>query len=164
MEEQQIEIKIRIFRINELSAEEKQWMEAAVAAASDAYAPYSGLCVGAVATLVDGTMVKGCNQENAAFPSGLCAERVALFSAAAHYPLLAVKALTVAAVRQGVLTSAVAPCGACRQVMLEAEQRYGRPVRLLLCGCEEVRMTDSAETLLPLAFGKKECNACNSSL
>jgi cytidine deaminase len=160
MKKQRIELDMLILRTDELSAEEKQWMETAAAAADDAYAPYSELCVGAVATLSDGTLVRGCNQENAAYPSGLCAERVALFGAAAHYPALAVKALTVVAVRRKVLLPAVAPCGACRQVMLETEQRYHMPLRLLLCGCEEVRVIESAATLLPLAFGMN-FNTCS---
>ncbi|MDR3262447.1 MAG: cytidine deaminase [Tannerella sp.] len=155
METEKIEIPVRKLRIEELSGEEKQWMDAAVAAAGQAYAPYSGFRVGAVVVLANGMLVTGNNQENAAYPSGLCAERVALFSASAHYPDIPVTALALAAVREGAVQPYIAPCGACRQVLLETEQRFNYPVRLLLCGCEAVRIVDSAASLLPLAFGNE---------
>jgi len=154
METEQIEIAVRKYLIEELSGEERQWMEAAIAAAGRAYAPYSGFRVGAVAVLANGTLVTGNNQENAAYPSGLCAERVALFSASAQYPDIPVKAVALAAVRDGTVQPHIAPCGACRQVLLETEQRFKYPVRLLLCGCDAVRIVDSAASLLPLAFGQ----------
>ncbi|MDR3194287.1 MAG: cytidine deaminase [Tannerella sp.] len=149
-----IEIRVRTCGISELSGEEKQWMQAAVAAAEQAYAPYSGLQVGAVAVLEDGTLVAGSNQENVAYPSGLCAERVALFGAAARYPGVPVKALAAVALRDGEVLPFITPCGACRQVLLETEERYRRPVRVLLCGSGEVHGVDSAASLLPLSFGQ----------
>ncbi|MDR1455567.1 MAG: cytidine deaminase [Tannerella sp.] len=147
-----IEITVRTFRRDELSGDERQWMDAAIAAAERAYAPYSGFRVGAAAALADGTLVTGNNQENMASPLGLCAERVALFSAATHYPDVPVKALAVAAIREGRVAPSIAPCGACRQVLLETEQRQRRPVRILLCGSEDIRCVDSAASLLPLPF------------
>jgi cytidine deaminase len=150
-----IEITVRTVRLEELSGEEKQWMDTAIAVAEQAYAPYSGFRVGAVAVLANGTLVTGNNQENVAYPSGLCAERVALFSAAARYPDIPVAALVLVAVRDGVVQQQIAPCGACRQVLLETEQRFKHPVRILLCGSEKVRSVDSAASLLPLAFGKE---------
>ncbi|MDR1102495.1 MAG: cytidine deaminase [Tannerella sp.] len=152
MKTRTIEITVRTFRTDELSGEEKQWMDVAVAAAGQAYAPYSGFRVGAVVALADGTLVTGNNQENAAYPSGLCAERVALFGAAARYPEARVKALVLVAVREGRIVPSIALCGACRQVLLETERRQRHPVRVLLCGCEEVRCVDSADALLPLSF------------
>ncbi|MDR2139265.1 MAG: cytidine deaminase [Tannerella sp.] len=152
MNTRSVEITIRTFRTEELSGEEKQWMDAAVAAARQAYAPYSGFRVGAVAVLADGTLVTGNNQENIASPSGMCAERVALFSAHARYPEAPVKALAVAAVRGDRIVPSIAPCGSCRQVLQETERRQRHPVRILLCGCEEVRCVDSAASLLPLSF------------
>ncbi|MDR2469813.1 MAG: cytidine deaminase [Tannerella sp.] len=139
-------------RTEELSGEEKQWMEAAIAAAGKAYAPYSGLQVGAVAVLADGTQIAGSNQENAAYPSGMCAERVALFAAAR--PDMPVIALALTAVGNGAQQFPIAPCGACRQVMLEMEQRGGSPMRVLLCGSTCVQMVNSASDLLPLSFDK----------
>ncbi|MDR2042571.1 MAG: cytidine deaminase [Tannerella sp.] len=151
-----IEITVRTFRTEELSTEEKQWRDIAVAVAEQAYAPYSGFRVGAVAVLADSTLVTGNNQENMASPSGLCAERVALFGAGARYPKAPVKALAVVAVRDGRVLPSIAPCGACRQVLQETERRQRQPVRILLCGCEEVRCVDSAAALLPLSFDQMD--------
>jgi cytidine deaminase len=156
MDTRTIEITVRTFRREELSAEEKQWVEIAVAAAGQAYAPYSGFRVGAVVALADGTLVTGNNQENVAFPSGLCAERVALFGAAARYPDVPVKALAVVAIREGRVVPSIAPCGACCQVLQETERRQRQPVRILLGGCEEVRCVDSAAALLPLSFERTD--------
>ena len=127
--------------------------EAARRATAQAYAPYSRFQVGAAVLLADGTVVTGSNQENAAYPSGLCAERVALFQANHRFPELPVKALAIAAVSEGRPVSTISPCGACRQVLLETEQRYGRHIRILLCGVDEITVVESAEALLPLCFG-----------
>ena len=103
--------------------------------------------------LADGKVVGGCNQENAAYPSGLCAERTALFAAGAQYPDVPVKALAIAAYTDGHFTEdPVSPCGACRQVMLETEHRYKQPMRVLLFGANHVYEFDSAESLLPFSF------------
>lgn len=108
------------------------------------------------ALLEDGTIVTGSNQENAAYPSGLCAERVALFHAGHQYPDMPVVALAIAAATNGRQVESISPCGACRQVLLEAEQRYGKPMKVLLCGTKEVVVAESAESLLPLCFGAKD--------
>ena len=118
--------------------------------------PYSKFHVGAAALLEDGTIVTGSNQENAAYPSGLCAERVALFHAGHQYPDMPVVALAIAAATNGRQVESISPCGACRQVLLEAEQRYGKPMKVLLCGTKEVVVAESAELLLPLCFGAKD--------
>ena len=118
--------------------------------------PYSKFHVGAAALLEDGTIVTGSNQENAAYPSGLCAERVALFHAGHQYPDMPVVALAIAAATNGRQVESISPCGACRQVLLEAEQRYGKPMKVLLCGTKEVVVAESAESLLPLCFGAKD--------
>ena len=104
--------------------------------------------------LADGTIVTGSNQENAAYPSGLCAERVALFHAGHQSPDIPVVALAIAASTGGKQVESISPCGACRQVLLETEQRYGQPVKVLLCGTKEVMVAPSAASLLPLCFGK----------
>jgi cytidine deaminase len=152
MESYEIKTVVRKMRTEELTDEARRWMALATEAAAKAYAPYSHFHVGAAVTLSDGTVVTGNNQENAAYPSGLCAERVALFSAGATYPGVSVKALTLVAVRDGVVQDAISPCGACRQVLLETERRQRRPIMIMLCGKCEVRTIDSAEQLLPLAF------------
>jgi len=135
-----------------LSMDDSRLRNAAVHAAKRAYAPYSHFNVGAAVLLKDGTIIEGSNQENMAYPSGLCAERVALFSAGASFPDIPVAAIAIVAVKDGNMQSAIAPCGGCRQVMLETEQRYGQPIRILLCGQHETVLVASAKNLLPLAF------------
>lgn len=154
-----MELKSVIFSWNtasyaELSADDQQLCEAARAMCMSSYAPYSRFHVGAAARLANGYIVQGSNQENAAYPSGLCAERCALFAAGAQHSGEAVMALAIAACDdQGVFTSSpITPCGACRQVMLEAEQRYGHAIRVLLCGATQVHVVDSCRALLPLQF------------
>lgn len=149
------EIKIRIYEydmLNELEKGTRDLLQQARYAAKDAYAPYSVYCVGAAVLLEDGTVITGNNQENAAFPSGLCAERVALFYAGARYPDLAVKAIAVSASdKEGKIHKTVSPCGACRQVMRETEIRHGNSVKVILDG-EKIRVLESVGDLLPLDF------------
>ena len=142
---------------DELTAADRQLIDAAKAATQRSYAPYSHFHVGAAALLADGTVVTGTNQENAAYPSGLCAERTTLFYAGAQYPNNAVTMLAIAA-RKGDHFTAVptAPCGACRQVILETEHRYGKPIEILLYGEEKTYIITSIESLLPLCFGKTD--------
>ncbi|MDR1331526.1 MAG: cytidine deaminase, partial [Tannerella sp.] len=139
----EIRIVVRTMPAEELPDEARRWMAMATEAAGKAYSPYSRFQVGAVAVLSDGTLVTGCNQENAAYPSGLCAERVALFSAGAVYPGVAVKTLVLVAILDGVVQDGISPCGACRQVLLETERRQRSPVTVMLCGRREVRIVDS---------------------
>ncbi len=117
----------------DLSPTELLVWEAARAATAHAYAPYSHFCVGAALLLADGSIFQGTNQENAAYPSGLCAERTALFGLAAARPghPLIVGMAVAARPAQGAFGPAM-PCGACRQVMLEYESRQGPPIPLLL--------------------------------
>ncbi|MDR2921354.1 MAG: cytidine deaminase [Tannerella sp.] len=152
MKEYKIEIPVLQKRIDELTGKEKKWRDAAIVAAKQAYAPYSNFQVGAVVILEDDTIVTGNNQENAAYPSGLCAERVALFSAGAHFPDKAIKTIVIVALKDGVIQDKISPCGACRQVLLESEMRYNCPIQILLCDKEEVRFIHSAKALLPLSF------------
>lgn len=154
MKEKKIEIAYRIYAVDELDAADSELMQAAIEATHRSYAPYSNFHVGAAVRLADGTIVTGNNQENVAYPSGLCAERTALFYAHSQYPEVAVKALAIAArhadgtPHQGIIT----PCGACRQVMMETEKRSGMPMRILLCGEKEVYVMESVKGLLPLSF------------
>ena len=154
MKEIKLETRITIYPLNEVPDEAQPLVNAALKATEQSYAPYSKFHVGAAALLADGTVVTGSNQENAAYPSGLCAERVALFHAGHQYPDIPVVALAIAASTGGEQVESISPCGACRQVLLETEQRYNRPMKVLLCGTKEVVVAPSAASLLPLCFGK----------
>lgn len=125
---------------------------AAVEASRKAYCVYSEFAVGAAVLLDDGTIVTGNNQENAAYPSGLCAERTALFYAGAQYPERNVQALAIAACRDGIpREEPVTPCGACRQVMAETVLRHHRDFDVILIGAHESLLV-KASALLPLVF------------
>lgn len=137
---------------DQVDADARRTIDAAFAIARNAYAPYSGFCVGAALLLANGEIVTGCNQENAAYPSGLCAERVALFSAGAHYPNVAVKNMAIVALKDG-QSVAVAPCGACRQVILESLARQASSFPVYLAEKHKVTKVENAGDLLPLAFG-----------
>ena len=153
MKDIEIICRIRILNETELSEGDKILIEKAKQAAKISYAPYSKFHVGAAIRLADGTLITGNNQENAAYPSGMCAERTTLFYANARYPEQAVRTLAVAARNADGFTSRpVPPCGACRQVLLETEKRYRSPVRLLLYGKQCVYEAESAAGLLPLSF------------
>ena len=150
-----IPAKIRICNYNELQLEEKELINFAKVASSRAYAPYSQFQVGAAALLANGEIVTGSNQENVAFPSGLCAERTTLFYANSQYPEQAVKSLAIAAYTQGdFIDKPISPCGACRQVILETEIRFQHPVRIFLYGKSEIYIIDGIKNLLPLAFNE----------
>ena len=137
----------------ELSSDEVRLYEAAVEAASTAYAPYSSFSVGAALLLSDGTVVRGSNQENAAYPSGMCAERTALYAAAVTHPSKEVLCLCVVARDgQGRLTEAT-PCGACLQVMAETRRRQQSPMGVLLyLDGGRFRRFDDIDALLPFGF------------
>ena len=144
-----LETQVKVYAYHELSAEDLALTDAALEATRRSYAPYSRFHVGAATLLENGIVVTGTNQENVASPSGLCAERTTLFYANSQYPDVPVVALAIASPdTEGILS----PCGACRQVMLGTENRYGKPMRVLLCGAEEVIVVESARNLLPFAF------------
>lgn len=137
----------------EMSASDKELVEAAKQSCLKAYAPYSGFNVGAAIRLANDVIIEGNNQENAAYPSGLCAERVAMFYANSKYPDVAVEAIAVVAMNEnGILKDPVAPCGSCRQVMLETEIRMKHEFYTLLIGAEEIFKINSSSALLPLSF------------
>ena len=141
-------------QMDELSDAEQQLLRQAIEATSRSYAPHSHFHVGAALQLEDGTVLPGCNQENAAFPAGLCAERSAIFAAGAQYPDVPPVMLAIAARNPaGELTpEPVSPCGTCRQVIIETETRYRRPLRLLLYGANRVYVMDGISNLMPLSF------------
>ena len=136
-----------------LPAEEQQLIERAIQTARDAYAPYSEFRVGASLILDNGTFVNGNNQDNAAYPDGLCAERVAMFAANAMYPGSPVKMMAIAAVYEDkLLDRPVYPCGSCRQALLECENRFNQPIRILMYGRTGIHVVNSVKDLLPLSF------------
>lgn len=153
MNEIKLNITIKHYQLDELSADDRELVERAVQATHNAYAEYSHFYVGAAVRLADGNIVIGANQENAAFPSGLCAERTALFAAQANHPDQSVLTLAIAARNEnGLLDEPISPCGACRQVILGVEDRYKQPIRILLYGKKGVYRVSSAKDLLPLSF------------
>ena len=142
---------------DELNAQDADLLQYAHKAAENAYAPYSRFHVGAAVRLANGVIVSGNNIENAAYPSGLCAERVTLFSAQAQYPGVAVEAIAVTAHSEKTLVNEpIAPCGACRQVMVEVEKNSQCKVRILCQGeTGPVMAFDGIETLMPFIFVDK---------
>lgn len=150
----EIHINIEEYRSpDELSVEEQQLIERAIQTARDAYAPYSEFHVGASLLLENGTFFNGNNQENAAYPDGICAERVAMYAANAIQPHSPPKMMAVAAAYQDKLLDQPAyPCGSCRQALLESENRFNRPVRMLMYGKAGIHVVNSIRDLLPLSF------------
>ena len=154
MKEMILHTKVKVCVYDELSADDKKVVDAAREATANSYAVYSGFNVGAAVLLDDGTIVKGSNQENAAYPSGLCAERTTIFWANSQYPGKAVLVLAIAArTANGELAKPIPPCGACRQVILETEKRYNKTIKIILYGSEECYVVeDGIKALLPLTF------------
>lgn len=154
MKEQIIESKIQECQLEELTAEEQRMVQIAIEGTKRSYTPYSHFHVGASVLLNNGEEFIGCNQENAAFPAGLCAERTALFAAGAEYPNEPVKILAIAARgTDGELTEEpVSPCGTCRQVVIETETRHRQPVIILLYGRRCVYRMEGIRQLMPLSF------------
>lgn len=140
--------------LDEMDPQDAELMRRAHEATQSAYAPYSKFNVGAAVRLANGEIVTGNNIENAAYPSGLCAERVAMFGAMAKYPGVAFEALAVTAHSQTkVIAEPVAPCGACRQVMVEVEQLSKRPLRVMCQGQEgPIMVFEGIESLMPFIF------------
>ena len=137
----------------EMSPEDQELIAAAHEARKGSYSPYSNFQVGAALRLDNGLIVKGANQENAAYPSGLCAERTAMFWASANYPDIPFDTLAISAADHGVLCELPAsPCGSCRQVMAGYQKKYGRPLKVILVGEKRIRKFDKVEDLLPIIF------------
>lgn len=153
-EEREWNLRYRVYGSSEdLDSEEERLMGAAEEALRSSYSPYSRFAVGAALLLENEVIVKGANQENAAYPSGICAERVAVWKAATEYPgeKGRVLALTLGENRSGALVS---PCGSCRQVLREFEERSERSLRILFPGGDgTIVAVESVESLLPFPFG-----------
>jgi len=141
-----------------LEVNDKLLLSMAVEASEHAYAPYSEFRVGAALLLENGEIVTGNNQENAAYPSGLCAERVAMFYASAKFPGIPFKAIAITANSDKIaISQPVSPCGACRQVMLEYEILSKNPIKVILAGKSgPIFVIDSVTDLLPFSFGPNE--------
>ena len=138
----------------QLSANDRKLLKEAWLACDSAYAPYSNFHVGAALELANGLIFKGNNQENAAYPSGICAERVAVFSASSQYPGVAIRSIAVVAKTDVFnLTNPVTPCGACRQVIAEYEMLAVQPIRIVLQGnLDKIWILEGISNLLPLMF------------
>lgn len=139
---------------NSLNESDRNLLSLAKKTMNNAYAPYSDFHVGAAVLLENGAIVTGSNQENAAYPSGLCAERVAVFQASSLYPNVKIMAIAVSA-RSGkrAVYKPVSPCGACRQSVSEYEARFQQPIRVIMSGeTGEVYISPSVSNLLPLTF------------
>lgn len=143
---------------SELNADDQTLLEKAREAGRNAYAPYSAFYVGAALRLANGVVVTGSNQENVAYPSGLCAERVAIFHAGATYPDVAVDTIAVNCTStRFTVDRPLSPCGACRQVIAEYERKGGKDIRILLSGeTGAVYAVASIRDLLPLSFEADE--------
>lgn len=141
---------------DQLNTADQELVAAAAEARMRAYAPYSEYKVGAALRLADGSIITGNNQENAAYPSGLCAERVALFAASSQFPdavFTAIAVMTDSGIAEG---NPAAPCGSCRQVLVEYESKQHHPIRVLMAGSERrVLVAHAAADLMPLCFTRQ---------
>ncbi|MCK9304233.1 MAG: cytidine deaminase [Bacteroidales bacterium] len=154
MRKKQLNIEYReYYSGEELPVDEAELLKSAAKATHDAYSPYSGFNVGAAVRLDNGEIITANNQENAAYPSGLCAERVAIFYAQAKYPDAAIESLAVTASQKGVpCEMPTLPCGACRQVMAESESRSGKALKIVIGGSRRTMVIESVSGLLPFPF------------
>ncbi|MCW3807557.1 cytidine deaminase [Plebeiibacterium marinum] len=154
-----IELKTEIFQysdILQLPLDEQELVYASRKACHNAYAPYSNFKVGAAVLLDNGEIITGTNQENAAYPSGLCAERTAIFWANSKYPDSAVLKISISALNHGsLIATPAAPCGACRQVLIETESRFNTGIKTIMDGSDKILVVEKTEYLLPLHFTSK---------
>ena len=138
---------------DELTEIDQELINNAKESTKNSYAPYSKFSVGAAVLLNNNEIISGSNQENAAYPSGLCAERTTLFYANSRYPNVPVKTLAIAArTENGFIDEPIPPCGACRQVILETEKRYKQPIKIILYGSKKIYIIKGINALLPLSF------------
>ena len=142
--------------LNDLPGKYRQLIDLARDSAIRAYAPYSNFKVGAAVLTEDNQIVRGNNQENAAYPSGLCAERVAIFSASANYPDSKINTIAIVANKNNEWKASM-PCGACRQVIREYETKQGNSIKIIMAYKEGAYiLSEGAEDLLPLSFTKTD--------
>ncbi|MCW3084417.1 MAG: cdd [Bacteroidetes bacterium] len=143
---------------SELNESDRELLQKARVAAESAYAPYSNFYVGAALLLKNGQIITGNNQENVAYPSGLCAERVAIYAAGATFPDEAIETIAVTCKSPAFeVNEPLSPCGACRQAIAEYEMRHNSKIRILLAGEKgRIRMVESISDLLPFMFKAEE--------
>ncbi len=159
MQLKKLEFSVEVYgTAEELPAADAALLAEAKDIATVAYAPYSNFLVGAAAKLANGVVMKGTNQENAAYPAGMCAERTLMFAAATAYPGIAIETMAISYNnKNGESNKPISPCGVCRQVLTEFEDRTHHPIRLVLGGLHgEVYVIRSARELLPLTFGSND--------
>ena len=154
MTERELKISYQEYNsIEELNPEDRELAFEAIRAMQGAYAPYSHFHVGAAVRMSNGQIVRGANQENAAFPSGLCAERTAMFAAGARYPDKDMVSIALAGGVMGRLGSEPAtPCGACRQVMAQYQAKSGKPMSVIMISADKIWKFDKVDDILPLIF------------
>ncbi len=161
MKKQKIAFELTVFEnFHELSSEEQNLMTSARSARKKAYAPYSSFQVGAAVLLENGEIITGNNQENASYPSGLCAERVAVFYAGANFPNVPIKAIAISATsKHHVVDQPAAPCGNCRQAISEYEVKQKQPIKILMMGeTGQILKCNAMSDILPLAFNSTYLN------
>lgn len=143
---------------NDLTDSDKNLIRIAKNSLKSAYAPYSGFLVGSSVLLENGKIIAGNNQENVAYPSGLCAERVAIFYASSEFPNVKIKAIAITAIsKKFEIKDVISPCGSCRQVISEYEEKQNENIRVLLHQANDtVIILNSISDLLPLMFISKE--------
>lgn len=158
MKEIDLSFKVKLYTSPaELPQRAQQLVFLAREAALRAYAPYSGYKVGAALLLENGELITGNNQENAAYPSGLCAERTALFYASSRFPGVAVSQMAISTMSNNVPEGEFAkPCGGCRQVIAEYEDLAGKPIEIILDGNSAITVVKGIDTLLPFRFKKED--------
>ena len=157
-----LSIKADIIRcqLSDLNLQDKNLAQSAIDFLSHAYAPYSKFSVSAAALLNNGVIVNGTNQENAASPSGTCAERTCLFYANSQYPDIPVSTIAIAAQSNGqLINNPITPCGACRQVILESEIRFHNQIKIILLAKENCLIINSIKYILPLSFDESFLNS-----
>jgi cytidine deaminase len=143
--------------IDELPEIDKHLLDTALRAVEKAYAPYSAFKVGAAVLLEGGLIVSGSNQENAAYSSGLCAERVAVFAASSEYPGRIIERIAVVSKDKNGQLRSVTPCGSCRQVLYEYERRQDHAISVLMIGEDETLLEfKNIDSLLPFGFSKDQ--------
>ena len=161
MKQKEINFKFYKGIFSDLDQHDQDLVNNAKSSLNDAYAPYSGFQVGASILLENGKTINGSNQENVAYPSGLCAERVAIYNAGANFPNQKIKQIAIVAHADFDLNKPIMPCGACRQAMIEYEQRQGEKIVVLLQGNKgNIFVSESVSNLLPYAF---ECEELKKS-
>ena len=143
--------------MEELPEDDRRLLEMAEKSTLSAYAPYSHFKVGAALRLKNGQLITGNNQENVAYPSGMCAERVAMYYAGSQYPGEVIKTIAIAAYSDDFTVNEVSPCGACRQAMAEYQLQQKKPIRVIMKGKKgNIHVVNSVEDLLPLMFHAEE--------